>query len=111
MAISTFLSSVPGVVMGSAIWLSAESPRWLVEKEPYEKTKVVLERLHGNCLNGDFIQLEFRETIDTIKAEKQVAVSSWKEMIPRACWRRRLTLGMCAQAFGQLFVITVMYDF
>ncbi|RAQ56728.1 sugar transporter [Aspergillus flavus] len=94
--------------MGSAIWLSAESPRWLVEKEPYEKTKVVLERLHGNCLNGDFIQLEFRETIDTIKAEKQVAVSSWKEMIPRACWRRRLTLGMCAQAFGQLFVITVI---
>ncbi|KOC11228.1 putative sugar transporter [Aspergillus flavus AF70] len=108
MAISTFLSSVPGVVMRSVIWLSTESPRWLVEKEPYEKTKVVRERLHGNCLNGDFIQLEFRETIDTIKAEKQVAVSSWKEMIPRACWRRRLTLGMCAQAFGQLFGITVI---
>lgn len=101
---------VPGIIMGFGIWFLAESPRWLVEKERYEEAKAMLERLHGNGLNSDFIQLEFREIVDTITAEKQVAVSSWKEMISRASWRRRLILGMGVQAFGQLSGINVMYD-
>ncbi|KAE8143452.1 sugar transporter [Aspergillus pseudotamarii] len=99
---------VPGIIMGSGIWFLAESPRWLVEKQRYEEAKAMLERLHGNGLNGDFIQLEFREIVDTITAEKQVAVSSWKEMISRASWRRRLILGMGVQAFGQLSGINVI---
>lgn len=100
--------AVPGIVMGAGIWFLAESPRWLVENERFDEARAVLYRLHGNGINDDFLQAEFREISDTIMAEKQIAVRSWKEMVSRPSWRKRLGLGMGIQAFGQLSGINVM---
>ncbi|KAL2830661.1 sugar transporter [Aspergillus pseudoustus] len=100
--------AVPGLVMGSGIWFMYESPRWLVEKERFEEAKIVLNKLHGTGSNHEFLDLEFREIVDTITAEKQFAVWSWKDMIARPAWRKRLMLGMGIQAFGQLSGINVI---
>lgn len=102
---------VPGLIMCAGIWFMDESPRWLAERERFEDTKLVLTRLHGTGSNDDFVELEFREIVDTIMAEKQLAVWSWKDMVSRPSWRRRLMLGMGVQAFGQLSGINVMYVF
>jgi hypothetical protein len=96
------------MIMACGIWFLCESPRWLVEKERYEEARAVLEKLHGTGSNEEFLDLEFREIRDTIVAEKQIAVRSWKEMVSRPSWRKRLFLGMGVQAFGQLSGINVM---
>ncbi|KAL2789126.1 sugar transporter [Aspergillus keveii] len=100
--------TVPGIVMGCGIWFLYESPRWLVEKERFEEAKVVLGKLHGTGSNHEFLELEFREIVDTITAEKQFAIWGWKDMIARPAWRKRLMLGMGIQAFGQLSGINVI---
>jgi sugar porter (SP) family MFS transporter len=99
---------VPGLIMASGIWFLSESPRWLCEKERYQEAQDVLTRLHGTGNNQEFLDLEFLEIRDTIIAEKALAVKSWKEMVSRPSWRKRLFLGMGIQAFGQLSGINVM---
>ncbi|KAL5335824.1 sugar transporter [Aspergillus crustosus] len=84
--------AVPGIIIATGIWFLYESPRWLVEREQFEDAKLVLHKLHGTGLSQGFLDLEFREIVDTITAEKQFAPA----------WRKRLILGMGIQAFGQL---------
>lgn len=98
---------VPGLIMAAGIWFLSESPRWLVEKERYEEAQLVLRRLHGTGNNDEFLDLEFREIRDTIVAEKTIAVKSWKAIVSKPSWRKRLFLGMGVQAFGQLSGINV----
>ncbi|KAL4868536.1 hypothetical protein BDV12DRAFT_102351 [Aspergillus spectabilis] len=100
--------AVPGIVIACGIWFLYESPRWLVERERYEDAKSVLQKLHGTGSNQEFLDLEFREIVDTITTEKQFAVWGWKDMIARPAWRKRLMLGMGIQAFGQLSGINVI---
>ena len=98
---------VPGVIMAAGIWLLQESPRWLVEKDRYDEARFALKKLHGTGNNDEFLDLEYREIHDTIVAEKTVAVKSWKKILTKASWRRRLFLGCGIQAFGQLSGINV----
>jgi sugar porter (SP) family MFS transporter len=98
---------VPGFTIAIGIWFLTESPRWLVEKERYDEAQAVLSRLHGTGDNQEFLDLEFREIRDTIIAEKAITVKSWKQMVAKSSWRKRLMLGMGVQAFGQLSGINV----
>jgi hypothetical protein len=58
--------------------------------------------LHGNGLNDDFLELEYREIRDIIVAEKSLAIPAWSTLFKRPSWRKRLFLGCGVQAFGQL---------
>ncbi|RDW59420.1 hypothetical protein BP6252_12507 [Coleophoma cylindrospora] len=99
---------VPGISLAIGIWFLQESPRWLMEKDRHDEARESLRRLHGNGHNDEYLELEYREIHDTIVAEKQVAVRSWKGMVAKPAWRRRLALGMGIQAFGQLSGINVV---
>lgn len=99
---------IPGLIMAAGIWFMPESPRWLIERERYQEAEDVLNRLHSNGRNAEFLRLEYREIRDTIVAEKAIAVGSWTEMVSRPSWRKRLALGMGVQAFGQLSGINVI---
>lgn len=99
---------MPGLALAGGIWFLQESPRWLMEKDRHEEAREALRRLHGNGSNDEYLDLEYREIHDTIVAEKQVAVRSWKGMVAKPAWRRRLALGMGIQAFGQLSGINVV---
>lgn len=98
---------VPGLIMAGGIWFLQESPRWLVEKDRFEEARLVLRKLHGTGDNEDFLTLEYVEIRDTIVAEKAIAVKSWKKILTKPSWRRRLLLGCGIQAFGQLSGINV----
>ncbi|KAL2824023.1 hypothetical protein BDW59DRAFT_180409 [Aspergillus cavernicola] len=65
---------VPGIIIGCGIWFLAETP----------DGKVVLSSPHGTGPTDQFLDLEYREIVDTITAEKQYAAWSWKDMISRS---------------------------
>ncbi|KAK9319695.1 general substrate transporter [Lipomyces orientalis] len=99
---------VPGLILVSGIWFLQESPRWLMEKGRYDEAREVLRKLHGDGNNEEYLELEYHEIHDTIVAEKTVAIRSWKGLISKPDWRRRLLLGCGIQAFGQLSGINVI---
>jgi hypothetical protein len=101
---------VPGIIMASGIWFLQESPRWLIEQDRHDDARAVLNKLHNNGSNDEFLELEYREIRDTIVAEKTLAVQSWSALLSRPSWRKRLFLGCGVQAFGQLSGINVGYQ-
>ncbi|KAL3422641.1 hypothetical protein PVAG01_06797 [Phlyctema vagabunda] len=99
---------IPPLIMAIGIWFLKESPRWLIEKDRHEEARQVLQALHGNGSNEEFIDLEFREIRDTIVAEKTLAVTSWRNLFAKPSWRKRFALGCGVQAFGQLSGVNVI---
>ncbi|KAJ9664879.1 hypothetical protein H2201_004931 [Coniosporium apollinis] len=99
---------VPGLVMAAGIWFLHESPRWLMEKDRHEEARVVLQKLHGTGDNEEFLDLEFREIRDTILADKTRSQMTWRGLLAKPTWRRRLLLGCGVQAFGQLSGVNVI---
>ena len=93
--------------MAGGIWFLQESPRWLIEQDRHDDARAVLNKLHNNGSNEEFLELEYREIRDTIVAEKTLAVQSWSALLSRPSWRKRLFLGCGVQAFGQLSGINV----
>lgn len=98
---------MPGLLLFIGIWFIQESPRWLMERNRYDEARSALEKLHGNRHNQEFIELEYCEIHDAILADRTIAVTSWKGLITRPSWRKRLLLGCGIQAFGQLSGINV----
>jgi hypothetical protein len=98
---------VPGLTMAIGIWFLQESPRWLIEKDRHEDARLVLQKLHGNGSNEEFLDLEYKEIRDTIVAEKTLSVQTWSGLLARPSWRKRLALGCGVQAFGQLSGVNV----
>jgi len=94
--------------MGIGVWFLYESPRWLMEKDRHAEARLALRKMHGNGHNDEFLQLEFEEIRDTIVAEKAFQVVSWKALMSKPSWRKRLFLGCGIQAFGQLSGVNVI---
>ena len=97
----------PLIMVIGAPWLP-ESPRWLVERERYEEGKATLYRLREGAVETHLIELEFQEIRDTIVAEAQVSVHSWKQIVSKPSWRKRFALGMGVHGFSQLSGVNVM---
>lgn len=92
----------PALTLAIGILFLPESPRWLMEKDRSEEARVVINRLHSDGSNEEFLDLEFIEIQDAIRADRLSRTHSWNEIFSRPSWRRRLMLGCGIQAFGQL---------
>jgi len=90
----------------SGIWFLVESPRWLMEKDRHEEARAVLFRLHddGTAETKQLIELEYQEIHDVIMADRIAGQTSWKKILTKPSWRKRLLLGIGVQAFGMLEV-------
>ncbi|KAL0944927.1 hexose carrier protein [Colletotrichum truncatum] len=99
--------TVPSLTLMAGIYFLQESPRWLVEKERIEEARAALQRLRRGQ-DEAAIEAEFNDIHQTIVADRDIAKVSWKSIITKPSWRRRLLLGCGVQAFGQLSGINVI---
>lgn len=101
------------------IWLP-ESPRWyvrhellgkadnadvvirLIENDRDEDGMKILQKLHFDGTNDDWIRHEYNEIRATISAEKAITVPGWRIMFTVPQWRTRLIHGTLVQVFTQL---------
>ncbi|CUA71938.1 High-affinity glucose transporter [Kluyveromyces lactis NRRL Y-1140] [Rhizoctonia solani] len=60
----------PAVLLLLGMFFLPFSPRWLIEKGRDEEALRVVQLLHGNAQNAEFIKLEFAEMVEQIKYEK-----------------------------------------
>lgn len=78
-----------------------ESPRHLMQTDREGQALKVLNKLHYNGSNEEFIQREFQEIKTTIAAEKAITVPGWRVMFTVPQWRTRLIHGVAVQVFTQ----------
>lgn len=81
---------IPALILAIGMFFLPESPRYLIEKEKYEEGMRVLQKLHFDGSNEDWITAEYREICRTIAAEKGVAAPGWTPMFTVPKWRRRM---------------------
>ncbi|KAK7955611.1 general substrate transporter [Apiospora aurea] len=99
--------NIPGLVLISGIFFLQESPRWLLEKDRADDARRSLQRLRRG-LDQHLIDLEFREIRDVIVADRELGNVTWKSIVTKPTWRKRLLLGCGVQAFGPLSGINVI---
>ncbi|KAK8060984.1 general substrate transporter [Apiospora saccharicola] len=99
--------NIPGLILISGIFFLQESPRWLLEKDRADDARRSLRRLRRG-LDEHVIELEFREIRDVILADRELGNVTWKSIITKPTWRKRLILGCGVQAFGPLSGINVI---
>ncbi|KAF2125668.1 general substrate transporter [Dothidotthia symphoricarpi CBS 119687] len=98
---------LPGLILMGGIFFLQESPRWLMEKDRHEEAMASLKKLRTG-IDGETIDLEFREIRDVIIADRALGNINWLSIITKASWRKRLLLGCGVQAFGPLSGINVI---
>ncbi|KAF6814792.1 High-affinity glucose transporter 5 [Colletotrichum musicola] len=97
----------PGIILVAGVYFLQESPRWLMEKDRHEEARKSLNKLRSGR-DQETIELEFREIRDVILADRALGDITWKSIITKPSWRKRLLLGCGVQAFGPLSGINVI---
>ncbi|OCT46895.1 hypothetical protein CLCR_02563 [Cladophialophora carrionii] len=97
---------VPALVLVSGTAFLNESPRWLVEKDRLDEARVILAKLRGNQ-NEEAVNMELQQISDTLEADRAARVS-WKSIITKPSWRKRLLLGCGVQTFASLSGVNVI---
>ncbi|CAE7226471.1 unnamed protein product [Rhizoctonia solani] len=98
---------VPAVLLLLGMFFLPFSPRWLIEKGRNEEALKVIQRLHGNKENAEFIKLEFAEMLEQIKYEKANMSSKLSDLWATKPMLRRTLTGMGIQICCQFTGINV----
>ncbi|KAK6225463.1 hypothetical protein QIS74_01510 [Colletotrichum tabaci] len=99
--------AVPGIILVAGVYFLQESPRWLMERDRHEDARRSLSKLRSG-LGEEIIDLEFREIRDVILADRALGDITWKSIVTKPSWRKRLILGCGVQALGPLSGINVI---
>lgn len=95
----------PIVLVPGLVFLTPESPRWLLTKGRVEEARVSLQRLHGN--RPELIEEDIEYIVRTIE-EEQRHDSSWRELLTWGPEGRKAYIGMALQGnsfFPYAFVL------
>lgn len=84
-----------------------ESPRHLIATDREEEALRVLQKLHYDGTNQEWIDHEFRDIKLTIQAERAITAPGWLVMFTVPEWRTRLMHGVAVQVFTQFTGISM----
>ncbi|KAI0099564.1 general substrate transporter [Hypoxylon sp. NC0597] len=100
--------AVPAMLLCVGMLWLPESPRHLIATDRLDEGMSILQKLHYDGSNEDWIQAEFSEIKMTIDAEKSNTAHGWMIMFKVPQWRRRLLLATLVQVFTQFTGINVI---
>ncbi|CAE6424644.1 unnamed protein product [Rhizoctonia solani] len=102
----------PAVLLLVGMFFLPFSPRWLVEKGRNEEALKVIQDLHGNEQNAEFIKLEFAEMLEQIKYEKANMSSKLSDLWASKPMLRGNTILLITginNALGQIVTFVFIY--
>nr|CAB3266207.1 proton myo-inositol cotransporter-like [Phallusia mammillata] len=101
------LAAVPAAIQFIGFMFLPESPRWLMQKDKYDKAKKTLQKILDNEME---VEREFQIIKSVVDEEKRNDSSSLCRVLSDVSVRRALFVGCGLQMFQQLSGInTVMY--
>eukprot|EP00931_Biecheleriopsis_adriatica_P116026 TRINITY_DN91739_c0_g1_i1.p1 TRINITY_DN91739_c0_g1~~TRINITY_DN91739_c0_g1_i1.p1 ORF type:complete len:518 (+),score=88.13 TRINITY_DN91739_c0_g1_i1:119-1555(+) len=95
--VGMILPGAAAVVVGVAVWLTPESPRYVMAKHGFEAGAVTLAKVR----EGD-VTAEAMEVHEQILSESQAGQVSYLEIISNSCLRKRVFIS-CWLQIGQQF--------
>ncbi|GAA5860901.1 hypothetical protein JCM8547_003883 [Rhodosporidiobolus lusitaniae] len=102
------LQLIPGLVLGTLMWIFPESPRWLMDHDRNEEALQILADIHAKGdTENELVKLEYTEIRQQIDFERTQAARSYLDLI-KPDVRRRVFLGMSEQMWSQLTGMNVM---
>ncbi|PNS15303.1 High-affinity glucose transporter [Sphaceloma murrayae] len=86
------------------VWITDETPRWLVSHDRHDEARDVLYRLRGHNMDDTDIRALLEDIIRTVSVEKSLGAGTWKDLLRNDAIQsqRRLLLACGIQAFQQL---------
>ncbi|KAJ7157587.1 general substrate transporter [Mycena crocata] len=97
----------PATLLFLGMFILPYSPRWLVDQGRNDEALAVVQRLHGNKENTEFIELEFAEMLEQIQYEKEHISTKFSDLWSTRPMLRRTLTGMGIQICTQFTGINV----
>ncbi|KAG8715748.1 hypothetical protein FRC11_000377 [Ceratobasidium sp. 423] len=104
------LQMAPAVVLFLGMFIFPFSPRWLVAQGREEEAYRVLEKLHFNGENREWLDGEFAEICEQIRIEKSMKSSNIMDLVNTKPMLKRTLIACSVQAFGQSVSLNAMYQ-
>ncbi|KAK7006233.1 putative MFS sugar transporter [Favolaschia claudopus] len=98
---------IPATCLFLGMFILPYSPRWLVEQGRDDEAYAVVQRLHGNTQNKEFVELEFAEMKEQIRYEQQNYSTKISDLWSTKPMLRRTLTGMAIQICTQFTGINV----
>lgn len=99
---------VPAALLGSALFILPESPRWLAKQDRWEESLEVLTLVHGKGNpNSPFVHQEMEEIREVVEFDRHNANVTYMELFKPHMINRTM-IGLFTQIWSQLTGMNVM---
>lgn len=96
------LQMIPAILLGFALFILPESPRWLAKKDRWEETHEVLTLVHGHGdANSPFVARELAEIREVVEFERANSDVTYLELFKPKMINRTF-IGLFMQIWSQL---------
>lgn len=96
------LQMIPAILLGLALFILPESPRWLASKDRWEEAEHVLTLVHGHGdPNSPFVHREMAEIREVVEFERANADVSYLELFKPHMINRTM-IGLFMQIWSQV---------
>jgi len=97
----------PATMLFLGMFILPFSPRWLVDQGRNDEALAVIQHLHGDKHNKEFIDLEFAEMLEQIQYEKENISTKFSDLWSTKPMLRRTLTGIAIQVCTQFTGINV----